>query len=258
VQKLVCELCGSNDFTKDDEGYFVCDYCRTKYTPEQAKSMIVEGTVRVDRSGEAASLLTLSSTALTGGNVQEAYDYANRALEIDPDNPNAWYLKGTAAGSRSTVQQSRLNEMLHAYTLAIQKASESDRSSMMQWCSERTTTISGHLASASIAQVRQYPTAAGVWEHHINLTAEVLHLLGIAYQWSPNPVPLITLIAIASDLITGVPYRFPESRIRAVHLAAPDYRANLQHQINWAGDQMRRFDPAYVTPQPKASRTPRW
>jgi hypothetical protein len=249
VQKLVCELCGSNDFTKDNEGYFVCDYCRTKYTPEQAKSMIVEGTVRVDRSGEAASLLTLAGTALAGNNVQEAYDYANRALEINPEDATAWYLKGTAAGSLSTLQQPRLSELLHAYTLAMQKASDGERPSMMQWCSERTTTISGYLANASMAQVRQYPTAVGVWEGHINLTGEVLNLLGAAYQWFPNPVPLTTRIAIAADLINGVPYRIVADGRRAQHRTAPDYREYLQEQINWAGDQMRYFDPSFVAPQ---------
>jgi len=80
MKRLVCELCGGNDFTKGDDGLFVCGYCRTKYTPAQAQSMIVEGTVRVDRSGEVGNLITLASNALASSNNQEAFDFANKVL----------------------------------------------------------------------------------------------------------------------------------------------------------------------------------
>ncbi len=251
MQKLICELCRSNDFTKDDQGFFVCDYCRTKYTPEQAKSMIVEGTVRVDRSGEASSLLTLASTALSGGNMQEALDYANRALEIDPEDPTAWYLKGTATGWLSTIQQSRLAELRHAYTLAIQKAPEADHQSMVNWCSDGMNQIAGSLAGNSLTHVRQYPTVAGIWQQHTSLAAEALGLLATSYQWRPNPASLTISIAIASDLIYGVSYRFAtEAGSRSgKHRTAPEYQIYLQEQINWAGEHMRYFDPSFVAPQ---------
>ena len=36
MKALVCELCGGNDIIKQD-GYFVCQNCGTKYSPEEAK-----------------------------------------------------------------------------------------------------------------------------------------------------------------------------------------------------------------------------
>ncbi len=251
MQKLICELCRSNDFTKDDQGFFVCDYCRTKYTPEQAKSMIVEGTVRVDRSGEASSLLTLASTALSGGNMQEALDYANRALEIDPEDPTAWYLKGTATGWLSTIQQSRLAELRHAYTLAIQKASEADHQSVVNWCSDGMNQVAGSLAGTSMTHVRQYPTVAGIWQQHTQVATEALGLLATSYQWRPNPDSLTISIAIASDLIVGFPSRIMTETGRrvTVNVTAANHQRNLQEQINWAGEQMRYFDPSFVAPQ---------
>ena len=44
VQKLQCEICGSNDLVKTGE-YFVCEHCGTKYTKEDLKDMI---NVKVD------------------------------------------------------------------------------------------------------------------------------------------------------------------------------------------------------------------
>ena len=46
MKRIVCEMCGSKDFVKDN-GFFVCESCGTKYTLEEAKKMMVEGTVEV-------------------------------------------------------------------------------------------------------------------------------------------------------------------------------------------------------------------
>ena len=35
MKPLKCEICGSSELTKKD-GMFVCDYCGTKYTIEEA------------------------------------------------------------------------------------------------------------------------------------------------------------------------------------------------------------------------------
>jgi hypothetical protein len=103
LNKLQCDLCNGTEFTKTDE-YFVCDFCRTKYSTEQAKKMMIEGTVevagtvQVDRANETANLITLAESSLASGNPSNAFDYANRALEIDVDNSQAWACKAKAAG----------------------------------------------------------------------------------------------------------------------------------------------------------------
>ena len=49
MKALVCEMCNSNDLVKQD-GYFVCQCCGTKYSVEEAKKMMIEGTVDVSGS----------------------------------------------------------------------------------------------------------------------------------------------------------------------------------------------------------------
>lgn len=46
MKQLVCEMCGSKDLVKQD-GIFVCQACGTKYSVEEAKKMMIEGTVDV-------------------------------------------------------------------------------------------------------------------------------------------------------------------------------------------------------------------
>jgi predicted phosphohydrolase len=45
MKALVCELCNGNDFVKQD-GVFVCQFCGTKYTLEEAKKLQAAEDVR--------------------------------------------------------------------------------------------------------------------------------------------------------------------------------------------------------------------
>lgn len=47
MKALTCEMCGSQNVMKED-GVFVCQACGTKYSVEEAKKMMIEGTVEVE------------------------------------------------------------------------------------------------------------------------------------------------------------------------------------------------------------------
>ena len=49
MKAIKCEMCDSTDLIKQD-GVFVCQYCGTKYSVEEAKKLMVEGTVDVSGS----------------------------------------------------------------------------------------------------------------------------------------------------------------------------------------------------------------
>ena len=49
MKQLTCEMCGSTDLLKQD-GVFVCQSCGCKYSVEEAKKMMIEGTVDVSGS----------------------------------------------------------------------------------------------------------------------------------------------------------------------------------------------------------------
>lgn len=93
MKQLTCEMCGSTDLMKQD-GVFVCQTCGTKYSVEEAKKMMVEGTVdvtgstvKVDTSGELDNLYLLARRAKTNNNYSEAQKYYGEILKQDP---NSW------------------------------------------------------------------------------------------------------------------------------------------------------------------------
>ena len=86
--KIVCELCGSNKLIKDGE-FFVCQSCETKYTTEQARNLIVEGTVKIDHSDEIENILKNADNTFLDGNYVEAFSLYSKVLNETPDNAHA-------------------------------------------------------------------------------------------------------------------------------------------------------------------------
>lgn len=92
MKQLKCEMCGSTDLIKED-GVFVCQSCGTKYSVEEAKKMMVEGTVevagtvKVDNSDELANLYQIARRAKDDNNNENAQKYYDMILVKDP---NSW------------------------------------------------------------------------------------------------------------------------------------------------------------------------
>ena len=97
MKQLICEMCGSNNLLKQD-GMFVCQDCGTKYSVEEAKKLMVEGTVQIDHTNMIENYLHMANNAYNSSNQAEAENYANKVIEIDPSNYLGWLIKGKAAG----------------------------------------------------------------------------------------------------------------------------------------------------------------
>lgn len=85
MKRLTCEMCGSTDLIKQD-GVFVCQTCGCKYSIEEAKKMMVEGTVevtgtvKVDNSAAIENYLDMARNAIDAGNNKEADEYCNKII----------------------------------------------------------------------------------------------------------------------------------------------------------------------------------
>lgn len=129
MRPLTCEMCGSTNLLKQG-GVFVCQSCGTKYSVEEAKKMMVEGTVsvegtvKVDKSAEAENLLKLAEAALDSVNGEEAYSYANRVLEANPSNAKAWFVKMKAVGLTAILKDLKVLDVIKAGQQAIKLSND--------------------------------------------------------------------------------------------------------------------------------------
>ncbi len=93
MKQLTCEMCGSTDLMKQD-GVFVCQACGTKYSVEEAKKMMVEGsvdvsgsTVKIDSSEKLDNLYLLARRARDNSDDESALKYYEQIVQ---DDPNSW------------------------------------------------------------------------------------------------------------------------------------------------------------------------
>lgn len=89
MKRLACEMCGGTDLIKQD-GVFVYQNCGMKYSAEDAKKMMIEGTVdvkgtvKVDTSGELENLYQIARRAKDDNNGENAAKYYDMILLKDP------------------------------------------------------------------------------------------------------------------------------------------------------------------------------
>lgn len=92
MKQLTCEMCGGTDLVKQD-GVFVCQNCGTKYTVEEAKKMMIEGTVdvqgtvKIDASDKVKNLYIMARRAKDDNNAELASKYYEM---ITFENPHDW------------------------------------------------------------------------------------------------------------------------------------------------------------------------
>ena len=124
MKALTCEMCGSTNLIKQD-GVYVCQSCGTKYSVEEAKKLMVDvpddkiSSVQINQSSEIQNFLSLAQSAIDSVNGAEAYSYANRALEIEPQNAQAWFLKMKAAGLTAILKDLKVLDVIQAGNNAI-------------------------------------------------------------------------------------------------------------------------------------------
>lgn len=109
MKQLTCEMCGSTDMAKQD-GFFVCQSCGMKYSTEDAKKMMIEGTVdvqgtvKVDNSAFVEKYLLNARRAKQKEDWEETEKYYNMVEQNDPTNIEAIFYSSYGKAKRSLVE----------------------------------------------------------------------------------------------------------------------------------------------------------
>lgn len=117
---MVCEMCGGTDLIKKN-GVFVCQSCGTKYSVEDARKMMIEGTVevtgtvKVDSSNNLHNYVQLAERSLKALNYDEAVEFCNNGLVINPNDYKLLTIKGKILNAKRKGYEgnSLLEEAMH-------------------------------------------------------------------------------------------------------------------------------------------------
>lgn len=134
MKQLTCEMCGSTDLIKQD-GVFVCQSCGCKYSVEEAKKLIIDGTVdvsgstvKIDNSAEVEYLNDKLSRSVEIKDYDSMLSISDELLRINKDNPDALFIYGYAL---ACIDETSINETVvyarEALTLQYRIVGENEK-----------------------------------------------------------------------------------------------------------------------------------
>lgn len=127
MKQLTCEMCGSTDLMKQD-GVFVCQSCGCKYSVEDAKRMMIEGsvdvsgsTVKVDNSAFVQKYLENARRAKIKQDWEEVEKYYNMVEQNDPQNIEAIFYSsfGKVMQSLSDSNRHKRTQVFNTFKKSI-------------------------------------------------------------------------------------------------------------------------------------------
>lgn len=164
LKRFVCEMCESSDLVKQD-GFYVCQSCGTKYTIEEAKKMMTDGSVdvsgskiKVDNTENIDKYYNMAQNAYDADNKREAEEYCNKILEIDNNHYKAWLIKGKAAGWQSTIAKLRIDEAINCFSKAVDNAPQDEVEELKKHVASETNALCAALISLCCKNFMSLPS----------------------------------------------------------------------------------------------------
>ena len=163
MKALKCEMCGSNDVVKI-EGLYICQNCGTKYTVEEARKMMIEGTVdvrgtiKIDTSQELKNLYELARRAKYTNNSENALKYYDMIIVKDPSSWEAnfysVYYKACSYGNNDVERaaSSISNCLLSVFELVRDNVAESKQQQVIDELYIKSSEISDLFFKVAKAQ----------------------------------------------------------------------------------------------------------
>ena len=130
-----CTQCGANIEVDDTKEAGICKFCGTAFVTEKAinnyNTYITNNNnfagANINVTGaDVNNLIKMAENAIEAGNGKEAVDYANRALEIDPESSKSWLLKMKAIEYIGTVGNPQVSEAISYGDNAIKYAEDKE------------------------------------------------------------------------------------------------------------------------------------
>lgn len=255
MKALQCEMCGSQDLVKDG-GVFVCQSCGTKYSVEEAKKMMVEGTVdvkgtvKVDTSDELKNLYEIARRAKDAENSDNAAKYYDMILIKDPGSweANYYVVYFKSMGCKIAEIWSAASDMVNCQSSVVQliKDNETDETlqkAALEEISLRNTMISSMLFNAARS-------------HYEGIDSSIKH--NFIQEYCNNASSSAQIMYIFGDEVDAIfEGKYSDISISAwksgigIHKEYVKYLENKEMNINLInsyGDKIRKYDSSYVNP----------
>ena len=238
MKALTCEMCGSTNLIKED-GVFVCQSCGTKYSVEEAKKMMVEGTVdvkgtvKVDTSDELKNLYEIARRAKDSDNSENATKYYDMILVKDPSSWEAnfyvVYYKAMSCtiGQIVSAGNSVMNCLPSVIDLVESNVAENEKENVFKEIQARCSIIAHMLSNAA---------------DRVLAATFVCHTFGnIIEEKYQGKYSALSVESWKDGIKVFQTY--------TKHLSSFLDVTGIQESIDEWGEKIKKYDPSFDTPQ---------
>ncbi len=244
-----CPTCAGELQVPDDRDVVKCMYC--------GSDIIVRQAIQAAAGINLANLMKLARTAANANNYQEAYGYYTKVLEVDPNNVEAWFGKGEAAGWMSTLRDFRIPEMVTGFENAVEFAQEDHKAEVRKRAGGAINVIVVAYYELARKHLNEFIALSNTWQEYLNQCTLMLAALEKAHEYDPNDKTTIeNIIFICKDNIEGVKYNDPyDNNFSKVVYLSDEYETIMRTKMDKYAWNMRKLDPSYVKPQAERPKT---
>ena len=257
MKALTCETCGSTTLIKEG-GVFVCQSCGTKYSVEEAKKMMVEGTVdvkgtvKVDTSDELQNLYEIARRAKDSNNSENATKYYDMILVKDPSSWEAnfyvVYYKAMSCtiGQITSAGNSIVNCLPSVIDLVESNVAEDEKENVFKEIQARCSIIAHMLSDAALST-------------YLDIDAEYRN--NYIEDFSDRVLSATMVIHMFGDIIedkykgkygtmSAEAWKDSIDVFQVYTNQLPSYvnTSGMQKIIDEYGDKIQKYEPSYVTP----------
>ncbi|WP_260524190.1 tetratricopeptide repeat protein [Serratia sp. PL7] len=198
--------------------------------------------------------LALARSASMAGNHNEAIEYYNKVLEIQPNDFTAWFGKGQAAGWLSSIASFRFGEMLVGFENAIRFSNDDIK--LKKECAEQINEIVTTCYGMCRKHINEFVALPDMWSNYIVQCSEILSAYEEAHNYDEsNEIIIRNIITVCEDNISGIAYSDPydNNNSKSVFLSE-DYEKLMRDMILTYGNKLKELDPNYQIPNPSAAK----
>ena len=248
-------MCGSQDLVKDG-GVFVCQSCGTKYTVEEAKKMMVEGTVdvtgtvKVDTSDELKNLYEIARRAKDAENSDNAAKYYDMILIKDPSSweANYYVVYFKSMGCKIAGIWSAASDMANCQSSVIQLIKDKEDDETIQKAALTEISLRNKMISSMLFNAAR--------NHYEGIDSSIKH--NYTQEYINNAAASAQIMYNFGDEVEAkFDGKYSDISIQSwkdgvnIHKEYVKYLQNKAANINLInsyGDKIRKYDSSYVNP----------
>ena len=208
---LVCDLC-EGKLVMGAGGIATCEVCGMEYSAERMREKVAElkgGAVPAAPASPASPVnntklvenyLSMAESSYDAKNKSEAENYANKVIELDPENSKAWLIKGKAAGWSSTLQNNRISEAVFAFSKAIEYAGDDDKEVLKEETKEEVKSLGVALISLRGDRFAKWPDE----EEANGFISDITSILSVLVQFIKQAGVIVPLQELMAPIATTI------------------------------------------------------